>query len=82
MAMDEEQVFAAFPTLATDRLVGMTQTTGSYATMATSGIIFPLAGRVSAISIVSIPFETPGTAATPTASTTWAFFLSNARVIP
>jgi len=77
-----EQTFTVPGVLATDRLIGLTTTTGSPQTGSTSGIIFPLAGRVSAISIVSIPFETPGTAATPTASTTYAFFIASARVIP
>src|SRR5438046_2204966 len=71
-----EQTFTVPGVLASDRLVGLTTTTGAPQTGATSGIIFPLAGRVSAISIVSIPFETPGTAATPTASTTYAFFIA------
>ena len=77
-----EQTFTVPGVLASDRLAYMTTTSGPFATGATSGFIITSPGRVSAISIVSIPFSAPGTAATPTTSNLYVFGIAAARLIP
>ena len=77
-----EQTFTVGGVLAADRLAYMTTTSGAFATSATSGFIITIGGRVSAVSIVSIPFASPGTAATPTTSNLYVFGIASQRAIP
>ncbi len=74
-----EQTFTVPGVLVSDRLAGLTQTSQAPAVGGTSGTVFPATGRVSA---VSIGFECPGTATTPTASVQYAFFIAAQRAIP
>ncbi|MBR7250017.1 hypothetical protein G3W05_27675, partial [Klebsiella variicola] len=47
-----------------------------------SGLLAALPARTIAISIVSVPYLCAGTAATPTASTTYTFGIAAQRLIP
>ena len=78
-----EQTFTVPGVLASDRLAYLTPTTGPTQASGTSQAIFPIAGRVSAISVVSIPyFNANTTVAQPTTSITMVFGIAAARVIP
>jgi len=78
-----EQTFTVPGVLASDRLLGVTTTTGQPEAATTSTAVLLVGGRVSAISIVSLAFFNAATVAgTPTTSMTYAFFVASARVIP
>lgn len=74
-----EQTFTVPGVLANDRVAYCQPTTS---VMGPTSIMWAGVARVSAISVVAIPFCTTGTAAQPTTSATWAFGIASARLIP
>ncbi|MBI3936924.1 MAG: hypothetical protein HY323_08100 [Betaproteobacteria bacterium] len=74
-----EQTFTLPGLLANDRIAYGQPTTAS---VGNTSILAQGKCRVSAISVVAIPYVTTGTAAQPTTSATWAFGIASARLIP
>ncbi|MBI3936925.1 MAG: hypothetical protein HY323_08105 [Betaproteobacteria bacterium] len=77
-----EQTFTVPGLLASDRIAYCIPTT-SQGFAATSTILLAGIARVSAISVIAIPFVETGTSGhLPTTSATWAIGIASQRVIP
>ncbi|MCR4341886.1 MAG: hypothetical protein NUW01_18575, partial [Gemmatimonadaceae bacterium] len=74
-----EQTFTVPGLLATDRIAYCQPTTGA---VGLTSILAQGTARVSAISVVAIPYVNTGTATTPTTSATYVFGIASARLIP
>ena len=82
LSSNVEQTFTVPGLLATDRIAYCQPTTGA-GFAATSSILWAAIARVSAISVMAIPFVESGTSGhQPTTSATWAVGIASQRVIP